>query len=105
MKVNKKALYALAAYYSHCDSCFLCSKEERNQLAHFVEPCILEPFNEQELFNSFARAEIFFKITLGDIYDNERALSVKFNDANIAKLLRYIAKNGKFPKHRSLRYV
>lgn len=104
MKVNKKALYALAQYYDAVGLTNVATKEERIILARHVEPCIQEPYNEAELQKAFLHAEVFFKYTAGDIYDRD-VYTAKFNDANIAKLLRYIAREGKFPKHRSLRYV
>ncbi len=108
MKVNKKALYSLAQYYDNVNSPHLASKEERYKLAHFVVPCIHEPFVEKELFDNFSRMERFFNYTVGDIYSSsngDATFRYKINDANIAKLLRYIARNGKFPRNHSLRYV
>ncbi len=100
MKVNKKALYALAAYYDAVNLGEVASIPDRRYLADLVVPCIKDSFNEAELYRSFLHGEVFFRsINCDGVYVN------MFNDKNIAKLLRYVARNGKFPRNCSLRYV
>lgn len=100
MKVNKKALFALAAYYDALRIDCIAGKAERVDLVEMFIPCIKEAFNEDEITRNFMHAEVFFRsVNVEDTYVD------RFNDANIAKLLRYIASKGKFPRARSLRYV
>lgn len=101
MKVNKRALYALATYYEATNIKTVAKPAERKLLADMVVPCIEDGFNEKELYRSFQHGEIFFhpeSTGSGFFYH-------LFNDENIAKLLRYIAKKGKFPPAKRLKYV
>lgn len=107
MKVNKKALYALAAYYEAIGITTAASKAERVDLIEMLIPCINDAFNEYTIRRSIVHGEVFFRANFLPSYDypEEGVYQHKFNDANIAKLLRYIARNGKFPRNNSLRYV
>jgi hypothetical protein len=107
MKVNKKALYALAAYYDAIGLTGPATIAERRALTDLVIPCLNDSFNEAELYRSFQHGEFFFKqhYMPGFPAEENGIYCHKFNDKNIAKLLRYIARTGKFPRARALKHV
>ncbi len=109
MIVNKKALYALAAYYDAINLESVATKAERVDLIEMFIPCIKSAFNERELELSILHGEKFFDSRTSTVCESAQEYEAtyinRFNDRNIAKLLRYIARTGKFPAHKSLKYV
>jgi len=99
MIVNKKALYALAAYYEACGNNFN-DTSDRLLLFDMFVLCIDDSFNEKEVKRSFVHMEIFFKFKKHhDTYVHSIC------DQCVAKFLRYIAKHSKFPPIKRLHYV
>lgn len=94
MQVNSKALVALAGYVEALSGNKSLTESDRKLVVSLCKPCIEETF---EYESWIMRGEIFFRpIKMEDAY------TYNYNGLNVGKLLRYIAKNSKLPRNRSL---
>lgn len=100
MKVNKKALYALAAYYESCDNRMHPTESDLNLLMDMFITTIKDSFDMEVLRQTFHHLEKFFKVR-----SNASAYAEYICDREIAKFLRYVACYEKFPPFKRLHYV
>jgi hypothetical protein len=93
---NKKALIALADFLEATSNDKPLNENSRKIMVMLVVPCI----NEEYAFGEWImRGEVFFRgIKMEDVYSHN------YNGKAMAKLLRYIVKNEKFPRNKSLTY-
>lgn len=94
MIVNKKALVALAAYVEATCGNKSLTENDRKLVVQLCKPCIDEEFKYESWI---MRGEIFFRAV-----KMEDAYIYNYSGVNVGKLLRYIAKNSKLPRNRSL---
>jgi len=101
MNLNKRALGALASFYDRRGMVYF-GGSDRKVLRDLFFSCIImqDEYNRSEISRIIQHADIFFRVnTTKDAYTQ------RLNDKSVAKLLRCIARNGKFPEPRSLRYA